>query len=454
MKTKLHTHFYKVLLLSVLIMTASLPTSAYDFTIGDLCYNINSDSTSVTLTRCTYYSSLNGEIIIIPNHINCDGKQYIVTAIGDNAFYQTGRLKISIPNTVKRIGDFAFAKSSNYSIILGDSVESIGMGAFNQCELQEIIIPKSVKYIGDSALLNTPYLRTIIVEEENPVYDSRDNCNALIKTANNTLIAGSANTFIPETVTDIENLAFYLKRIEHIDIPSSLKRIGHMAFAGTALKTLNLPLIGPVYGEGCFAMCDITNVVIPDGWKSIGGTIGMFECCTHLQEVVIPNTVETINEMAFKDTKLSKVIIPNSVKTICDYAFYQTISSFDELTIGSGVEQIGEEAFHQLVIGEHNLNKITCLAVNPPVITNENCFQSSYTRATLYVPESSIEKYNTAYGWKNFLQIFPIQESAINEITADPAVEGKRQRYNLMGQPVGDDYHGIVIENGKKVLVK
>lgn len=44
--------------------------------------------------------------------------------------------------------------------------------------------------------------------------------------------------------------------------------------------------------------------------------------------------------------------------------------------------------------------------------------------------------------------------SAIEEVEVEDDVDNNALRYNLMGQPVDDDYRGIVIQNGKKVLTK
>lgn len=433
---------------------AKLQRNTYDFNKNGVFYRISGNNKVNIATGIE--NGGNKRDAILPEQVVFNGSTYTVRGVDDGAFYSVYDINIRIPNTVKQIGNYAFAKTMEAQIVLGDSVESIGRGAFNQSYLHVINIPKSVTFIGDSAFLATPELNHIIVEEGNPVYDSRDNSNSLIRTADNTLIAGSNNSFIPEGVTAIEDWAFYAKyKLGDMIIPNSVNRIGHLAFAGcSSMKNVVLPssLPLPVYGEGVFFGSGLIKLEIPEGTKTIGG-LGVFSS-TKLQELSIPNTVETIQNSAFKDChNLKNITIPNSVKVIEDYAFYQS-QSLEELTIGSNVETIGEQAFHcAYVVGNYHPN-IRCLAENPPILTNENCFQSIYSRGTLYVPQESVELYKNAYGWKNFFTILPIDESGINEVPVDPAAEDKRQRYNLMGQPVGDDYKGIVIENGKKILVK
>lgn len=62
--------------------------------------------------------------------------------------------------------------------------------------------------IGDGAFWGCTGLEKITVSEENKVYDSRNNCNAIISTEDNILIVGCKNTEIPDSVTKIEYHAF------------------------------------------------------------------------------------------------------------------------------------------------------------------------------------------------------------------------------------------------------
>ena len=89
------------------------------------------------------------------------------------------------------------------------SVTSIGEEAFFNCaSLTSITIPNSVTSIGNRAFWLCSRLTTIIVEAGNTYYDSRNNCNAIIETSSNTLIAGCKNTIIPNSVTSISSYAF------------------------------------------------------------------------------------------------------------------------------------------------------------------------------------------------------------------------------------------------------
>ena len=157
-----------------------------------------------------------------------------VTSIGDYAFaWCSGLTSITIPNSVTSIGEWAFEVCiSLTSVTIPNSVTSIGWGAFNGClSLTSVTIPNSVTSIGDYAFTACSALTSVVVEEGNTVYDSRENCNAIIHTAANTLIAGCKNTIIPNSVTSIENSAFYLcTGLTSITIPNSVTSIGEWAF--------------------------------------------------------------------------------------------------------------------------------------------------------------------------------------------------------------------------------
>ena len=80
---------------------------------------------------------------------------------------------------------------------------------------------------------------TISVDSGNPIYDSRDNCNAIIEKESNTLIRGCKNTVIPNSVTTIGTHAFGGSEISSIAIPGSVTRIEKNAFIGCDLASIS-----------------------------------------------------------------------------------------------------------------------------------------------------------------------------------------------------------------------
>ena len=147
-----------------------------------------------------------------------------VTEIGERAFAGcTGLTSITIPDSVTEIGVDSFAGCENLKkVTIPYSVTTIKDGAFWCCKsLTEIVIPKSVNKIGHSIVAGCDNLKSIVVEQGNKTYDSRDNCNAIVETATNRLIASCSETTIPTSVTEIGPAAFRAAaHLKEITIPS------------------------------------------------------------------------------------------------------------------------------------------------------------------------------------------------------------------------------------------
>ena len=140
---------------------------------------------------------------------------------------------MTFPNSVTNIGSYAFSYCSGLtSIEIPNSVTNIGNGVFWNCSgLTSIEIPNSVTSILGNPFLGCTSLTDIIVEKGNPIYDSRENSNAIIETETNTLISGCMSTVIPNSVTAIGSSAFYgCTELKYINIPSSVMQIEKGAF--------------------------------------------------------------------------------------------------------------------------------------------------------------------------------------------------------------------------------
>lgn len=106
-------------------------------------------------------------------------------------------------------------------------------------EVTDVVIPNSAKNISQYAFAYYTNLTSFTVESGNSVYDSRDNCNAIIETATGKLIAGCMNTVIPGTVTGINDYAFYsCTGLTSLTIPSSVTSLGTNAFRGCKLRNI------------------------------------------------------------------------------------------------------------------------------------------------------------------------------------------------------------------------
>ena len=261
--------------------------------------------------------------------------------------------------------------------VIPNTVTTIANNAFDSCDgLKSVTIPKSVTSIGVEAFDDCSGLMSITVESGNPKFDSRDDCNAIIQTSGNALIAGCANTVIPNTVTAIWYKAFCgRKDLKKITIPNSVTSIGMSAF------------------YGCSGLTDLT---ISNSIKSIEW--GVFYGCSSLKSVTIPNSVKSIGEAAFMHcTSLSSVAIPNSVTSIGENAFmYCNMSS---VVIPSSVKSIGLRAFDGCVALKDVYSYIADLS-NVSIATP--VWPGNSSNLTLHVPQGTANGYQADVRWNPY----------------------------------------------------
>jgi hypothetical protein len=295
-----------------------------------------------------------------------------------------------IPNTVDSIHAYAFdCGNSITSVALPNSVVYIGEGAFYRTYINEISIPKSVTSIEERVLSGCNALTSIIVEEGNPVYDSRDNSNAIIETNSNTLIAGCATTDIPNTIMHIGPYAFsYLSSLKAVEIPNSVVTIGdHAFYACSSLKSITIPnRVSHIGYWALYACYSLNSIVVEEGnsvYDSRNNCNAIIETATNslivaCQNTVIPEGVTNIGENAFfncdaliNSNALTSIVLPNTIESIEAFAFSMCSS----------------------------LDTIYCYAITPPT-TNQYAFENY--DATLYVPCESLEAYKAHEVWGRF----------------------------------------------------
>ena len=240
-----------LLLFLLLSSTSTALADQFVCTVGGISYSVNTTNKTASVVS-NYYGVYSGNIII-PETIIYDNTTYSVTSIGEDAFYKSGITSVTIPNSVTSISENAFLDCHQLEFVtIGNSVKSIGESAFEYCSgLMSVAIPNSVSSIGRHAFWGCSGLVSMRVGRNNGTYDSRNNCNAIIKTSTNELIFGCKNTTIPSSVKTIGESAFDdCSGLTSVTIPNSVTTIGEYAFSGCSglTKLVSLAVKPPSCG--------------------------------------------------------------------------------------------------------------------------------------------------------------------------------------------------------------
>lgn len=258
----------KTWLITIAVLLCSTTVSAHDFEVDGIYYNITSDTDMTVEVTNGGSPAVYAGIVVIPEYVTYDNKNYSVTSIGAYAFNGCTELTdVNIPNSVTNVDRLAFLGCEN------------------------LPIENSIRYAGTWAIETTDKTLTRYTLRENTV--------------------GLVNTF-----EDCANLV-------RCSLPDGLRHIGDYTFLDCkTLKTIEIPIGVTTIGNNAFEGCyNLANISIPDVVTSIG--IYAFGNCQSLTEITIPNSVTSIETCAFYGCiGLTDIIIPNSITKIGLNAFY------------------------------------------------------------------------------------------------------------------------------------
>lgn len=333
---------------------------------------------------------------------------------------------IVLPDKLTKIGIAAFADDQNLtgSLIIPEGVTEIEVGAFVNCHAMNgsISFPSTLKYIGrkedrwwyggtfarcgfNSKLIlpsNLECLKGNAFEECEGLYGELRLPEKLSELGENAFRGCknfSGNLIIPQNLQKVPNNAFeYCGGMNGtLTLHDGVTAIGEYAFRGTHFRgEIKLPKNLVVLQNYAFAGCDFSGELkLPSSLKSIGrkvfgDTDGDGSCWRLMGIVEFPEGMQSIGEQAFYNCRsIEGLVFPESIETIQNSAFE----------------------------GCYGINSIVCKSDMPANVLNNAFDGVAKDNFTLEVPESAIQQYQAASGWKDFKRI-----AAHHELVCRPSV--------------------------------
>ena len=415
---KIMNRIIKYIALITMMLCISIVTQAYDFQDGDCYYTITSLSEqTVALTNSgeivssdnwwdTQYVACYDGDFVVPQTAEYSGRKFKVTSIDGDAFKNCNLDKLTIPSTV---------------------ISATLNGVIQKLVIEDSNIPLS--HLSAYSVKNVYVGRNIDVPWNHLVY-------CFSHSSIEKIAFGDSVTYVPGGILE------GCEELINVELSGGIKAILNGAFSGcTKLKTISgasVELLETKAFCDCISLesFDFPNLKTIDNGDSQWGTYrwGVFQGCTSLTNVILPQGLTSIGTMAFMDcTSLESIAIPASVVFIGDKYDIERSSVFTNCPLLKTITINGSE----------------------PINIGETTFDAStYINAILKIPVDTKNKYMTAMNWKNF---FTIEEDAnINDGIFSVIINGSGY-YGYVeadGKEITNDNYIITANKGKSINLK
>lgn len=374
--------------------------SAFDFQVGDICYNITS-TTDHTVEVASGSSGYLGDIVI-PDHVTYNGVDFLVNGI------QKGKC-------VGAYGGYTSLKFEG--------------GAFTSSGITSIVIPATITEIGDATFAHCSSLKSITFP------------NTLTKITGRGAFYGTSSlseVTLPDALTEIGFESFWGSGITSLTIGPNIKKGGYNAFKYCSnLEVINVPNIAAWcqidFEEGSYMSHPfeyakelringekVTDIVIDSSIPKIGTMC--FYKYEGLKSIKFEAGIKSIGNYAFFGCSgLEELVFPNELNTIGNYAF-EGCSSIKKIRFSRTINNIGTSAFKDC----NNIELIESSIMKPmetAAFTN-----STYMFTPLYVPEGTSNLYKNTSGWSNFSTIIEKEELGVYKFKLTYMVDGEEYK--------------------------
>ena len=317
--------------------------------------------------------------------------------------YCDGLEEITIPDTVTKIGNAVFYSCKNLRTVnISGNVTEIGSSVFREClALQEIVIPDSVTSIGTNAFYGCVNLSKVTLSKnlKSLGYHAFYDCNALtaveipksLERAETTM-EGSGGVFV--NCTSLKSVSF----------ESGRTKIPRYLFAYCrGLEEIVIPDTVQTIESSAFRGCvNLTKIDLQDGLTQIGNSV--FLDCSALKDVVIPESCTTIGNSAFENCiNLASAVLPSKLDRISEGLFRN--SGVNKIDLPDTVSVIEVNAFRECAA----LTEIK-MPANLQIIENY-AFQGCTALAAVTFPENLQSIGRNAFSNCNALTAVTIPDS-------------------------------------------
>lgn len=199
--------------------------------------------------------------------------------------YENGKGVIVVTNEGLSLNRYIFNGKTNIkTVIMPENMSTIAANTFENCtNLEDVYIGKA--YVNSYAFSGCQNMKRFVVSSSNRSYDSRNNCNGLIRKSSNGLVFGwGCTTKIPEGVTQTHGGAYLgITTIKSVEFPTTLTKIGgdtfkncknlkELRFNRTAAPTVDSGAFTNVSSSGklyCPTGSTGYSSIKPSGWSIV-----------------------------------------------------------------------------------------------------------------------------------------------------------------------------------------